>query len=397
MCNKILFWVILLLISAITVQEFLATQTFSQSGKETFIKLAIETLAILYIFLNTRQFRKAPALTVIISVWFVWMVTRSFFMLPYYESIRRWGSMDFMPVMYWPLIYLVMYFYARENPKAIKWTILLFMTLMATTSYLFVYIFRDIYAYSDNFVQNSIVFNIIVIFPWLLISEYRLVRYLGIIAMSVLAVYSLKRSIITALVLSLVSYFFGGIIFNRQRKHLFKTIVMITLLAVSLAFAYRYSNILVWNAMTKRLELISEDEGSGRLSIYKDYIAELKNESFAKLMVGRGHNASTQFYGTTTHNDFLEVMFAYGINGLVLYICLHLCLIHNCYRLIRIRSSYAEVWVASYAICFILSLVSHLVIYPHFGHLMALWGTIQGCLHSRSNVSLSENRRLCLH
>ena len=76
----------------------------------------------------------------------------------------------------------------------------------------------------------------------------------------------------------------------------------------------------------------------------------------------------------SAHNDFLEVMYDFGLVGLLFYVLIHLSLIKWTIRLFRNGSPFAFPVLISYVCFFVMSMVSHLILYPtYFGLLTAFW------------------------
>ena len=79
----------------------------------------------------------------------------------------------------------------------------------------------------------------------------------------------------------------------------------------------------------------------------------------------------------TAHNDYLEVLYDFGIIAFVLYVSFVVQLLKMCRRLIAMKSEYAPAIGASLAIFFVNSMVSHIWIYNQYLIIFALfWGFI---------------------
>jgi hypothetical protein len=71
-----------------------------------------------------------------------------------------------------------------------------------------------------------------------------------------------------------------------------------------------------------------ESGGSGRLQIYSKVLSILASESNPIYIIfGHGTNSIPKYIGIGGHNDFLEVIFCYGMVGLILYLGLWVTLI----------------------------------------------------------------------
>jgi O-antigen ligase len=138
-----------------------------------------------------------------------------------------------------------------------------------------------------------------------------------------------------------------------------------------------------------RFENIKNDQAGGRLSLYEEVIKLQSKATFTELFLGHGHN-TVRLYTQgklSAHNDFLEVLFDYGILVLILYITMTFSLWYKSYKFLKSKSSYAPSFIVSCSIFTLFSLSSHLMLYPtHFIFLTAFWGTILGFEHKKSNI-----------
>ena len=76
--------------------------------------------------------------------------------------------------------------------------------------------------------------------------------------------------------------------------------------------------------VTNRFEAMNEDEGNGRLDIYSDVFVQYLDSDLFSQLFGHGYNmVSVVLKGPSAHNDFLEVLYDYGIIGfIILSICM---------------------------------------------------------------------------
>ena len=77
--------------------------------------------------------------------------------------------------------------------------------------------------------------------------------------------------------------------------------------------------------------------------------------------------------GFSAHNDFLEVVYDFGIIAFILYICLHLNLIIYISRLFKYRSEYTASFAVSYVLFLTSSLVAHTYIYIYYMSIFCLF------------------------
>ena len=137
---------------------------------------------------------------------------------------------------------------------------------------------------------------------------------------------------------------------------------------------------------------MQEDEGSGRIEIYEEVFFMVDKFDQKELLIGHGHNSTSEMIGTFAHNEFLQVLIDYGLIGLFLYIALHLILIRKSITLIREKSSFAASFFASYILFITIAMVSHWFVMAQFVViLVSYWGAVFGI--SAKNRSVSKTFR----
>ena len=130
-----------------------------------------------------------------------------------------------------------------------------------------------------------------------------------------------------------------------------------------------------------RLGTIRDDEGSGRGEIYMYTWNMIQSSDFVSLLFGHGYNAVSRdsIFELSAHTDLLEVLYDYGIVGFVLYILLVVRLVVFSNKIKLYLPQYFGAYVSSIALFIVISLFSHLIIFPtYFLFLCAFWGLLIG-------------------
>jgi O-antigen ligase len=290
----------------------------------------------------------------------------------------------------WPLAFISFYTMAENDYKNKKESFIL-TTFVGVFCIFFYYLYFDIITIRQDiltrFLQNNLSYNILLILPWLLLLKRQYVKTVLIGLLLFITVFSLKRTAILALVLSFFTMFFvNGVI---QRKKRFK-IILISLVLFFISFlVFDYVNQIYDNRLLSRFENIQEDQGSGRIDIYIKVLKGLDNDSFPELIVGHGYKSVGKITdGLASHNDWLETIYSFGLIGLLILLAIFYLLIKKIFFLIRIKSIYSSPFTVSVVLFFLMSLVSHLVIYPHvFVILTSFWGYIFGKTNKKNIIT----------
>lgn len=292
-------------------------------------------------------------------------------------------------ILFWAAVFFLFYLLSFNDEKTISEGNKFYYLLLIPVTVLLLMsnVLRGSMGYKVGQLGNNMIFYLLTMLPWLLVAKERILRLITVLFVLGLSVVTMKRSAMTACVIITVSVIFLEYVKGNPNK--VRAVCLSTLLALSAFGLMFYANAVNDGAAMERVENLEEDEGSGRLERYKDVIRLLRDEDIhGKLLLGHGYRTVEASLGesASAHNDFLEVSYDYGIIGLIVYALIHLALIKRLLYLRKIESVYYEGYLISYMIFFIMSMVSHLIIYPtYFIFLTSYWGAIEGHLMSIDN------------
>ncbi|WP_195281116.1 O-antigen ligase family protein [Parabacteroides johnsonii] len=123
-------------------------------------------------------------------------------------------------------------------------------------------------------------------------------------------------------------------------------------------------------------ETMVEDGGNGRMEIYEKILNLFYNSETLEMIFGHGGLGSvSKTLGISAHNDFLEVLFDFGIVGILLYFSIILKLFFVGLRFVRDKFQLAPAFMFSIVLFIVLSMISHLVfILKYAMFLFSFWG-----------------------
>ena len=353
--------------------------------------LAISDFVILsFVVLNYRFLSRLPSFVALVLIWIFWMVTTCLLLLRYDTSVAVYGLVK---VLYSPLLFLFFFVSLKQNPALLRTTNIFFLLLLA----FIVPFFLSEVNYKnallvDSFSVLNDIYYIILLLPWVLLYPKDRWRGAGIIIIVFLALWSMKRTALFALLLALGIYFFSERI--RVRKLIeWRILVGICFFSVSILLLYSYIDTQTNGFFVSRISSSLDDKGSGRVDIYKEVIKLQGESTISSWFLGHGHDTVSKSTSSllSAHNDWLEVLFDYGLVGLVLYSCFNLLLLRKIMQLFKQNSYYGPPMAASYVLFFLISLSSHLVIYAsYFAYLMAFWGSLFA-ISGRENMFLPKD------
>lgn len=338
--------------------------------------LVIAFLNLLYIFQIVPCIAKrfpATFLNVIIITWII-LVGIS---ITFNSNIRI--ILDLNYVLFWTLTYLYYFFVIRTNiidvTRLLRWMILL--CIFSIILFCIFFLGKND-TFSDLIIiegMNQIFYSLLFL-PWvfMIVNPWR--KNLLLLILCIVILFSMKRS---ALIIFLFSYF----IYIFRGRSLFAKVLSITFCFCFLFLLFTFSDSVLNGGITDRLEDLESDGGSGRTDIWLSVWNNICNSSVVELFLGHGHNTVIEsrtlgFYNLSAHNDYLEVLYDYGIFVFLLFILFVLSLIRKIIFLKINKSPYLFPYFISFIVFIVLTNVSHLILYPSYiAFLSSFWGVVE--------------------
>lgn len=216
-------------------------------------------------------------------------------------------------------------------------------------------------------------YYVLFLLPTLLLTPHKWLRYVGLIITGLVLFSSFKRGGVIAFVLAVVAYLFvKEVLVERKFKRLMVFLIAIIALFIILIFVDNAMG----NIVSERILNIQEDGGSGRDQVWSTTWNMIKTSNSEHLIYGHGHNGvlKNSPLELSAHNDFLEIMYNYGIVGFIPYLILHIQLMKQVFASIRVRNEYAAIIAFTYTIFFIMSMISIVILYPLMALVAVVWG-----------------------
>lgn len=214
---------------------------------------------------------------------------------------------------------------------------------------------------------NSI-YYCLALFLFIYLSKNKIINMIMIITISLLTIVSAKRTAFIVLVICII----GPVIFlTKKKQKVAKRIKMIIILAIAscilgvfLQHVSKTMNITIF----ERFSTLQEDGGSGRVDTYELVWKAFKNSTVIEQIFGHGFNAVflDKVSVSSAHNDFLEVLYDFGILGFFMYILLMISFCQYTVILYKKRSNLFSIYIATLCSYIIISMASHLIIYPTY-------------------------------
>lgn len=296
-------------------------------------------------------------------------------------------------IPYFLLVFVVFYCYSCENKKAhyiilIAFFACLLLNLINVVEYQF---------FGAKRALASDIYYSLSLFPFaLLLTKKKLIKILAVSGMFFAVFFSNKRTGIIAFVIALIIYIVVNVYVNNPRNfaNTIKSLILVAVIILALYYAGRYFDNKYDLGIFARLENLREDGGSGRTEIYSAIWKAYQNSSFFDKIIGHGLFATNSLTGFNAHDDFLEILYDYGIFALIIIVVFYFALFTKCVNMVRKRSPYAAAFSASLIIGVFLSLFSYFIVYyTYVTCSMAFWGYCLA-MDKRFSESKSINRNI---
>ena len=371
--NQFLLYIFILSLIFFSIES----ASFWSGALTTRLTIAIvllETVSLITLTVNIKHLLKIKPMVFFVILWL---------MLIPFTVFSNFSLFDLLSVILWPSCFLATYVLIKHDNQFFSTFSKSFLLIFFIGVYFF-FIHRLDSVRNPNVVdvlvqqRTNLIYFPLLTLPWLMCIKNKLLVNSLFIFVFAITLFSLKRSATIIMILILFPYIIYHANIFRKYK-IFNLVFMIILLTI-FGYAFYKVNEFVGDSVVERLSTMSEDKGTGRLDIYEEVYKLQLSADFPNWLLGHGHfgvfkNSSKEM---SAHNDFLEVLFDYGVIIFTIYLMIWFNVFSQMKKLYFFKSNYFIAYFASFAIFFILSMVSHLVLYPsYFIYLAIFWGAIE--------------------
>lgn len=376
---------ILFILSSINYWNLVATNVSIEGREYIQLKYAsllavISCIFIIIKYINRIRFK---GIHLVCLLWFLFM--------PIIIYLNKGALADYVFTLLWPVFFEVSFVLSYINTRRVRILKNLFLLI-----FIFVLFYFIMAIFTGSGGQSNTIFFPLLTLPWLLCINRKYIRLILFVILSFAVLFSMKRSGILIIIFCWLIY--GLLIINRGKNKVIAIISVFILFSIAF-FSFDIIDDFSGGRITERLNKEETNEGSGRLAIYEITIDMQKKSSKTSWLFGHGHFGvyNDSPFGISAHNDFLEVLYDYGLFIMILYLCLWGYVIKRAIYLYKIKSFYLFPYLASVIIFIIMSAVSHLILYTsYFNFLVIFWGCIEGLIASnkKEKMYLASLKRL---
>lgn len=280
---------------------------------------------------------------------------------------------QYVKCLAWPLFFESAYLFVRSDYS--------FLDRFRRMFFLFVLfgvvVFFRAMVIRDFGGQSNMIYFLVLPVPVILLTKNVRWRNIILILVTFFAVLSMKRSMILALAL------FWAIIcckffLSSAKKGL---AIALSFLVILAAFGtFRIVNNVTGGRLSSRLDSDTDDVTNGREAIYLVTWDMIVKSSPAHLVLGHGQNAvrADSILEVSAHNEFLEILYDYGLIALLVYFFFWGHLIKQWFFHYRYNTAYFIPYTLSICVFSVMALVSQLVLYvSYFLYLVMFWGMVE--------------------
>ncbi len=286
---------------------------------------------------------------------------------------------DLIRVLMWTTSYYASYIMVKINDNYERYLNYTFTVIFLTSCYFF-FKGKETQMYNSNMgieIGTNAVFCVLTVLPFVLMIGNRKLSSIAIFLALFCVIFSNKRSasIITAIALipTVKS------LFSSRRNSLVKyMLIIITIAACAWLFLY-VSNNYLGGRIFNRFENMSEDGGSGRTEQWELVVNSFFNSNTTEMLFGHGHYAVADLgRSSASHNDFLDVVYDYGLVVFVIYLYIHYQIIKTTFCMWKQRWLIFESYFFMTVVFVVMSFISILVVQQRYLIYIGIyWGMIE--------------------
>lgn len=245
--------------------------------------------------------------------------------------------------------------------------------------------FYDISAMTAN------AYYVICLLPVALLFHPKKLSFVPFVVTFIVVIFSGKRTGILALALMLTTYYYDS---TQSVLKKIGSLLGFGIIAVAAYYVYSYFRVQYNIDVLSRIENLSEDGGSGRDRIWLTILVDFVHSHPIEMLFGHGHGSVAALRGGQAHNDFIQVLYEYGIFALLAYIYFYYKLFTTWIRMKRMQYPNAKHFVLTLIVALFMANFSFFIVEPRiilccslcWGLLLSDWWKYRNELNESSEI-----------
>lgn len=221
--------------------------------------------------------------------------------------------------------------------------------------------------------------------PFALLSEKKVIKWGGTVLVLYTLLLCMKRTGFIAFVAGIVVYILVEYRSAPKGSKKRAFVLLGGLLALTAMYFFIMENTRGTFSVIDRLLSTGQTSNEGREDVWPVVISMIRHSDIIALIFGHGFDTVIENspLALSAHCDFLEVIYDYGVSGLLLYLTFYKRLWNGFIKMYRQGSELAAPMSFTFVTAFVVSLFSHLIIFPtYFLGFCLFWGLAMGNVDS---------------
>ena len=227
--------------------------------------------------------------------------------------------------------------------------------------------------------------------PFALLSEKKIIKWGGTVPVLYTLLLCMKRTGFIAFVVGIVIYILVEYRSAPKGSKKRAFVLLGGLLALTAMYFFIMENTRGTFSVIDRLLSTGQTSNEGREDVWPVVISMIRYSDIIAVIFGHGFDTVIENspLALSAHCDFLEVIYDYGVSGLLLYLTFYKRLWNGFIKMYRQGSELAAPMSFTFVTAFVVSLFSHLIIFPtYFLGFCLFWGLAIGSVDSEEANSL---------
>ncbi len=288
----------------------------------------------------------------------------------------------------WILVMIVMYIFAAKTKKKMILVMVSLFCLVIILSFLMSLEGYGKWLSNKDYTMTN-VYYILCFLPFITDIDSKWLKRIFTILIFSCVILSFKRSaiVVSAIVIfTMILLFFEN---EKRRKIALILVVAFTIATVTIPILFERANIqsiyLMW--------IERFNDSNTRWTILLDVWNMQIDSSFFEWIFGHGYNAVMNDigYGLSAHNDYLEILYDYGLIAFVLFLIFIVGMIKYCNKLKKYNCKYYKGMIISLEIFIIASIPSHMYTYSTYFIILSLYWGYSMALSKEELVNAKSN------
>lgn len=221
--------------------------------------------------------------------------------------------------------------------------------------------------------------------PFALLSEKKVIKWGGTVLVLYTLLLCMKRTGFIAFVVGIIVYILVEYRSAPKGSKKRAFVLLGGLLALTAVYFFIMENTRGTFSVIDRLLSTGQTSNEGREDVWPVVISMIRHSDIIALIFGHGFDTVIENspLALSAHCDFLEVIYDYGVSGLLLYLTFYKRLWNGFIKMYRQGSELAAPMSFTFVTAFVVSLFSHLIIFPtYFLGFCLFWGLAMGSVDS---------------